>query len=143
MKFSDGNYLKMLEAGIKMGNPVLMENVLEDMDPAIEPLLQKQISIKGSTMTIKIGDSVIDYHKDFKFYLTTKLRNPHYLPEVSTKVTLINFMITFEGLSDQILGIVVEKENTDLQTKKEALVIEGAKNKNKLQEIEDQILFTL
>ena len=39
MKFSDGNYLKMLEAGIKMGNPVLMENVLEDMDPAIEPLL--------------------------------------------------------------------------------------------------------
>ena len=76
-------------------------------------------------MTIKIGDSVIDYHKDFKFYLTTKLRNPHYLPEVSTKVTLINFMITFEGLSDQ-------KENPDLQTKKEALVIEGAKNKNKL-----------
>jgi dynein heavy chain len=45
MKFSDGNYLKMLEAGIKMGNPVLMENVLEDMDPAIEPLLQKQIYI--------------------------------------------------------------------------------------------------
>jgi dynein heavy chain len=39
MKFSDGNYLKMLEAGIKMGHPVLMENVLEEMDPAIEPLL--------------------------------------------------------------------------------------------------------
>jgi len=32
---------------------------------------------------------------------------------------LINFMITFEGLSDQLLGIVVEKENPDLQTKKE------------------------
>lgn len=94
-------------------------------------------------MTIKIGDAVIEYSKDFKLYMTTKLRNPHYLPEVSTKVTLINFMITFEGLSDQLLVIVVEKENPDLQTKKEALVIEGAKNKNKLQEIEDQILHTL
>jgi dynein heavy chain, axonemal len=77
-------------------------------------------------MTLKLGDSVIDYSKDFRFLLCTKLRNPHYLPEVSTKVTLINFMITMEGLSDQLLGIVVEKENPDLQTKKEQLVIEGA-----------------
>lgn len=94
-------------------------------------------------MTLKMGDAVIDYDKAFKFYMTTKLRNPHYLPEVSTKVTLINFMITYEGLSDQLLGIVVEKENPELQTQKEAIVIEGAKNKNKLQEIEDQILHTL
>lgn len=100
MKFSDGNYLKLLEAGIRMGHPVIIENVGEEMDPAIEPLLQKQIVVKGTSMTIKMGDAVIEYDKNFKFYLTTKLRNPHYLPEVSTKVTLINFMITFEGLSD-------------------------------------------
>jgi len=100
MKFSDGNYLKLLEASIRMGTPVLMENVGEELDPAIEPLLQKQIVVKGLSMTLKIGDSIIEYDKDFKFYITTKLRNPHYLPEVSTKVTLINFMITFEGLSD-------------------------------------------
>lgn len=92
---------------------------------------------------MKLGDSIIEYAKEFKFYLTTKLRNPHYLPEVSTKVTIINFMITYEGLSDQLLNQVVEKENPELQTKKEALVIEGAKNKNKLQEVEDQILHTL
>lgn len=69
--------------------------------------------------------------------MTTKLRNPHYLPEVSTKVTLLNFMITYEGLSDQLLGIVVAKENPDLELKKEQLVVESAKNKNKLEEIED------
>jgi len=119
LKFSDGAYLKYLEAGIRNGNPVLIENIGEEMDPAIEPLLQKQIVVKGNSMTLKLGDSVIEYAKDFKFLLTTKLTNPHYLPEVSTKVTLINFMITAEGLSDQLLGIVVEKENPDLQTKKE------------------------
>lgn len=41
VKFSDGNYLKLLEAGIRMGQPVMVENVGEEMDPAIEPLLQK------------------------------------------------------------------------------------------------------
>ena len=44
---------------------------------------------------IKIGDAIIEYDKSFKFYLTSKLTNPHYLPEVSTKVTLLNMMITF------------------------------------------------
>jgi len=39
MKFADGNYLKVLEAAIRMGYPVIMENVFEEMDPAIEPLL--------------------------------------------------------------------------------------------------------
>lgn len=96
-----------------------MENCGEELDPAIEPLLQKQIVKKGAALTIKIGDSIIDYAKDFKFYLCTKLRNPHYLPEVSTKVTLLNFMITYEGLTDQLLAIVVAKENPDLETKKE------------------------
>ena len=38
-KFSDGNYLKHLEAGIRNGYPVLIENISEEMDPAIEPLL--------------------------------------------------------------------------------------------------------
>jgi len=70
------------------------------MDPAIEPLLQKQIVKKGNNWTIKIEDAIMEYDKNFTFVMATKLRNPHYLPEVSTKVTLINFMITKEGLSD-------------------------------------------
>jgi dynein heavy chain len=41
LKFTDGNYLKLLEAGIRMGHPVLIENIAEDTDPAVEPLLQK------------------------------------------------------------------------------------------------------
>jgi dynein heavy chain len=94
-------------------------------------------------MTLKLGDTVIEYNKDFKFYLTTKLRNPHYLPEVSTKVTILNFMITYEGLSDQLLGIVVAKENPDLELKKEQLVLDSAKFKSKLQETENQILTVL
>ena len=58
---------------------------------------------------LRLGDALVEYSKDFRFYITTKLRNPHYLPELSTKVSLLNFMITPEGLEDQLLGIVAKE----------------------------------
>ena len=67
-------------------------------------------SITGGVLCIRLGENVIEYSNDFRFYITTKLRNPHYLPELATKVSLLNFMITPEGLEDQLLGIVVAKE---------------------------------
>ena len=60
--------------------------------------------------------------------MTTNLANPHYLPEVSIKVTLTNFMITPEGLSDQLLGIVVARERPELETARNQLIIESADN---------------
>jgi len=62
-----------------------------------------------------MGEKVLEYSPDFDFYLTTKLRNPHYLPEICTKVTLLNFMITSEGLNDQLLGIIVKMERPELE----------------------------
>ncbi|CAM9529877.1 unnamed protein product, partial [Phaeothamnion confervicola] len=79
----------------------------------------------------------------FRFYITTKLRNPHYLPEISVKVTLLNFMITPEGLQDQLLGVVVQNERPDLEEAKNKLILEGAENKRRLKEIEDRILHIL
>lgn len=75
-------------------------------------------------MCIKLGDTIIEYNNDFRFYITTKLRNPHYLPEIAVKVTLLNFMITKEGLSDQLLGVVVARERPDLETQKSELVVQ-------------------
>lgn len=142
-KFSDEKYLKVLEAAIPNGIPFLIENVGEELDPAIEPILSKSQVKRGSSWTLKFGDGYLDYDPSFRFFLATKLRNPHYLPEVSTKVTLLNFMITYEGLSDQLLAIIVAKENPELEDKKANLVIEGAENKKLLANIEDQILEVL
>ena len=61
-------------------------------------------------------------HTHVRFYITTALRNPHYLPEVAVKVTLINFMITLEGLADQLLAVVVAQERPDLEAQRQKLV---------------------
>lgn len=86
---------------------------------------------------------MIEYSPDFRFYITTRLRNPHYLPEVSVKVCLVNFMITPLGLEDQLLGIVAAKEKPELEEKKNELILASAANKKQLKEIEDKILEVL
>ena len=143
IKLSDPDYLRTLENAIPFGKPVLLENVMETMDASLEPLLQKQTFKQAGAMCIRLGDATVEYHENFKFYVTTKLRNPHYPPELCTRVTLLNFMITMEGLTDQLLGLVVAKERPDLEEEKNQLILQGAENKRQLQEIEDKILQVL
>ena len=52
-------------------------------------------------------------------------------------------MITPTGLQDQLLGIVAAKEKPELEEKKNELILESAKNKKQLKEIEDKILEVL
>nr|XP_055071765.1 dynein axonemal heavy chain 7 [Misgurnus anguillicaudatus] len=143
IKLSDPDFVRTLENCIQFGTPVLLENVGEELDPVLEPLLLKQTFKQGGSICIRLGDSTIEYSPDFRFYITTKLRNPHYLPEISVKVTLLNFMITPEGMQDQLLGIVVARERPDLEEEKQVLIVQGAENKRQLKEIEDQILEVL
>ena len=143
VKLTDSDYLRTLENAVQFGTPVLLENVGEELDPVLEPLLLKQTFKQGGITCIRLGDSTVEYSPEFRFYITTKLRNPHYLPELSTKVSLLNFMITPEGLEDQLLGIVIARERPELEEMKTQLLLQSAENKKQLQEIEDKILEVL
>uniref|UniRef100_A0A8C0ZKM8 Dynein axonemal heavy chain 12 n=1 Tax=Cyanistes caeruleus TaxID=156563 RepID=A0A8C0ZKM8_CYACU len=143
IKISDTDYMRTVENCIQFGTPLLLENVGEELDPSLEPLLLKQTFKQGGMECIRLGESIIEYSSDFKFFITTKLRNPHYMPELATKVLLLNFMITPEGLEDQLLGIVVAEERPDLEEERNALIVQSAANKKNLQEIEKKILETL
>ncbi|KAJ9535032.1 hypothetical protein QJQ45_029705, partial [Haematococcus lacustris] len=144
IKLSEGGeYMRTLENAVQFGLPVLLENVGEELDPSLEPLLLKQVFKQGGVSCIRLGDTTVEYSNDFRFYITTKLRNPHYLPEVAVKVTLLNFMITRAGLSDQMLGVAVATERPDLEEQKAMLVVQGAEASRKLKEIEDKILEVL
>uniref|UniRef100_A0A8W4F9P9 Dynein axonemal heavy chain 12 n=1 Tax=Sus scrofa TaxID=9823 RepID=A0A8W4F9P9_PIG len=143
IKLSDSDYMRTLENCIQFGTPLLLENVGEELDPSLEPLLLRQTFKQGGIDCIRLGEVIIEYSFDFKFYITTKLRNPHYMPELATKVSLLNFMITPEGLEDQLLGIVVAKERPELEEERNALILQSAANKKQLKDIEKKILETL
>ncbi|KAA6419936.1 MAG: dynein heavy chain axonemal [Trebouxia sp. A1-2] len=158
LKLTEPDYMRRLENAIQFGNPVLLEGVGQELDPTLEPLLLKSTFKQGGSMCIRLGDSTIEYSEQFRFYITTALRNPHYLPEVAVKVTLLNFMITPEGLEDQLLGIVVQRERPELEEEKTKLTLQacccphqptpcktyiGADNARQLAEIEDKIIEVL
>jgi len=47
IKLTDADYTRHLENCISFGNPLLLENVGEELDPSLEPLLLKQIFKQG------------------------------------------------------------------------------------------------
>lgn len=65
IKLSDSDFLRQLENAIQFGKPVLLENVLEDLDPSLSPILLKQTFTKGNTQYIKLGESTIEYSSQF------------------------------------------------------------------------------
>ncbi|KAF4751899.1 Dynein heavy chain 1, axonemal, partial [Perkinsus olseni] len=139
-KLSDSNLLRTMELAIQFGKWVVLENIGEELDPALEPILLQQKSKDGSGYVIRLGDKNVPYNDTFRLFMTTTLPNPHYSPETSVKVTLLNFAITPEGLEDQMLGIVVSKERPELEAQKSQLVSQNAKMNAQLKAIEDEIL---
>lgn len=126
---------------IQEGYPLLLEDSNETFDPILEPVLGKMIDKKNkSNWRIKIGDDTIDYDKNFLFYITTKLPKPHFSPEVCVKVTMLNFMVTYKGLEDQMLNIVVTHEDPNNMKKRNEAIIRNAANQKKKGELEDKIL---
>merc|ERR1719478_174355 len=125
IKLSDPTFLRTLENGVRYGQAILLENVEEVLDPA----LLKQVFKKGGQWLLRIGDSDVPYSDEFGFYITTKMNNPHYLPEICIKVTVINFTVTLAGLDDQLVALVVAHERPDLSEKRAELVVQIAADK--------------
>lgn len=140
VKLSNPRFLPVVENGIRLGQPVLLENIGEVLDPALEPVLQKNVVKQSGAWVLRLGDTWVPYSQDFKLLITTKLPNPHYLPEVCIKVALINFTVTPDGLEDQLLVDVVKYEQPELEQQKDQLVVQLADFKRQLQEIEGKIL---
>lgn len=83
---------------------MLIEDIQETLDPVLESVLLKRVFIQNGRLMIKLGDVDVDYDSNFRLYMTTKLANPHFLPEICIQVSLVNFLVSRGGLEDQLLA---------------------------------------
>ena len=58
--------------------------------------------------------------------MTTRLKNPHFPPETTAKITMVNFTISEAGLIDQLLGIVVARERPELEEERSQIILQVA-----------------
>jgi dynein heavy chain len=131
--------MKIINA-ISSGDTVILENVSENLDASLDPILSKAVYRKGRGLFLKVGEDDVEYDENFRLYLQTKQSNPHYKPEITAQCTLINFIVTQKGLEDQLLATIVGEEEPQLEATKNDLVLAFNNYKIRLKELEDELL---
>merc|ERR1719262_938491 len=137
--FND-EYIKYLELAVQYGKPFLFENLDEELDPMIDPILEKRYVVVNGQKMITLGDNQIEWSDTFSLVLTTKLSNPKYSPEVMGKASIVNCVITLEGLASQLLNVVVGFERPDLEELRQKLVQQMSENRQIIKGLEDTLL---
>lgn len=64
---------------IEEGTPLLIENLPEKIDAALEPLVARQLVRRGRSLTLTLGGREVSYNQDFRLYLHTKVRRESFV----------------------------------------------------------------
>ena len=132
-----------LEDALGNGRPLLIEDVGEKLDTCLDNVLAKNFIKQGSSLKVKVGDAENDVSDGFMLYITTKLANPAYTPEVFAATSIIDFTVTMKGLEDQLLARVILFEKAELEEERVALAAEVQANNKKMKELEENLLYKL
>ena len=81
----------------------------------------------------------MDYHDDFRLYLSTRNPYPVIAPDASALVGVTNFSITHSGLESQLLGLTIQHEKPELEKQKSTLLAAEDELKIQLEGMEQKL----
>lgn len=140
--FLDSGFIKHLEAALRFGNAILVEDV-ESLDPVLNSVLNKEIFRQGGRIMINLGAKELDFSPSFVIFLSTRDPSCHFTPDLCSRVTFVNFTVTHSSLTTQCLGKVLKCERPDVDKKRSDLLKLQGEFRVKLRELEDSLLTSL
>lgn len=147
VKFSQFDYFDTLKKCIQFGHPILIEDIHEKLEIVLEPILRYNVFFDDEELgTLNLNEdeaTAVTVSENFRLYLTCNLQYPHFLPDVSNKVNIINFFMDQPGLEEKLLNVVVAKERPDLREERDKLLVEKVKDKELLNKYENDILIAI
>jgi len=140
--FLDNSFLKNLQSALKFGNILLIEEV-ENMDPILNPVLNKEFEKFAAGQVIRLGDQTLDFNPDFKMFLVTRDPSMNFPPDLCSRVTFVNFCVTSSSLEAQCKNKILKVEAPEMEQKRmEQLLLQG-EYKVQLRKFEDELLDSL
>ena len=133
-------YLPHVIDALQGGGAVLLDDVREEIDPMLGPILGRNVFRRAGEEVIVVGGEERTFSRNFKLFMVTKMGNPHFRPEIQAQTTLINFTVTEDGLEDQLLATVVKHERPDLEAERSELIRQQNEFEIRLKELESSLL---
>ncbi|XP_034246586.1 dynein heavy chain, cytoplasmic-like isoform X2 [Thrips palmi] len=120
--FLDKSFHKKLKSALSAGYPLLVEDV-ENYDPILNPVLNREWRHTGGRVLITLGDEEIDLSPSFNnIFLSTRDPKAEFPPHICSRVTFVNFTVTRSSLQSQCLSQVLKAERPDIDKKRSDLL---------------------
>ncbi|KAH8056491.1 dynein light chain binding protein [Aureococcus anophagefferens] len=140
VQLTDPKLKDKLEFALQEGKAFIVLGVEQDIDPMLDPVLEKTYVQKGRRYVITISDKQMDYDMNFMAYFITRLPNPSFSPELQAKTTVVDFTVTQKGLEEQLLGKVIGKEQRALEDQLSLVLQEVNSNTKSLLALDASLL---
>ena len=140
--FLDDSFRKNLESALRFGNPLLVQDV-ENYDPILNPVLNRELRRTGGRVLITLGDQDIDLSPSFTIFLSTRDPTVEFPPDICSRVTFVNFTVTRSSLQAQCLNQVLKTERPDIDQKRSDLLKLQGEFQLRLRHLEKELLTCL
>ncbi|XP_021916204.1 dynein heavy chain, cytoplasmic isoform X5 [Zootermopsis nevadensis] len=140
--FLDDSFRKNLESALRFGNPLLVQDV-ENYDPILNPVLNRELRRTGGRVLITLGDQDIDLSPSFVIFLSTRDPTVEFPPDICSRVTFVNFTVTRSSLQSQCLNQVLKAERPDIDQKRSDLLKLQGEFHLRLRQLEKSLLQAL
>jgi len=137
--FLDGNFMKTLESALRFGNSILVTDV-ENIDPILNPVLNREIHRTGGRTLVRLGDQDIDFSPSFNMFMTTRDSSFAFSPDICSRVTFVNFTATPHSLQAQCLSKILKHNRPDIYEQNMDLIKLQGEYQARLRELEEELL---
>jgi dynein heavy chain 1 len=142
LSFLDGAFMASLEDAVRCGTTLIVEDV-EHLDPVLNPVLNREVQKTGGRQLVRIGNREVDLSPSFNLFLVTRDPGARFSPDLSSRVTFVNFSLTPGSLVNQSLATVLRAERPEMEERRSGVLKAQGEFRVKLRQLEESLLSAL